>query len=121
MKTKTKFQKFELLVDTALFYNLDNRCVGNYEQCKYFLEGKAGCAIGRLIKNKKLAKRLDSFDAASSVVYVFKRLPDYLKGYGMEFLQDLQDLHDVKENWTDHGLSKDGKKRFNQIKKTHCV
>ncbi len=107
---KTKQEKINLIRETAAFFNSNNRCVDQRGTCKYYREDKAGCAIGRLIKNKKLCKRLDRRDM-TEVRYVFESFPNYLKEYGWAFLSDLQELHDTTSNWNKKGLTVGGKLR----------
>ena len=68
-------------------------------------DGSDGCAIGRKI-SKRLAKKLDNSiglggdDGASvSSDSIFELLPQKLQKLGQDFLSDIQDFHDDKNNW----------------------
>jgi hypothetical protein len=120
MKTELQIKQLALLEETAKTYNSDNRCINDEGICKYFVEGKIGCAIGRLIEDKELCKRLD--DSKGKVVKnikIFNQLPEKLKEYTQEFLSDLQILHDNSDNWNEEGLSETGKKVVSQIIRAH--
>lgn len=112
---KTKEDKLKLLEETATFYTSENRClVGGL--CKYWTEDKPnGCAIGRLISDKKLCKELNPLGTVGRDC-VFDILPDELKDYGQNFLRELQMLHDTGDNWNETGLSERGKSVREEIK-----
>jgi len=112
---KTKEDKLKLLEETAQFYNTGNRSVIRIS-CRYFLPNKPGCAIGRLIADKKLCRKLDVFSDGSSVRAVFSYLPEDLKNYGVNFLEMLQELHDRESNWTETGLSALGLRHVEKMK-----
>ncbi len=114
--TELQTKQLALLEDTIKFFNSENRCEID-SGCKYFDESKYGCAIGRLIPDKELCKRLDLLESAGvSADIVFNQLPDNLKEYGQRFLICLQNLHDRKANWNNEGLSNDGKAAVDAIK-----
>lgn len=113
---KTKEDKLKLLDETAKFFNLGNRCV-HHLKCRYFIEGMAGCAIGRLIEDKELCREFDRLDwPGVSNNHTFGLLPLDLQEYGQDFLSKLQDLHDIESNWDENGLNLNGKIRYNKIK-----
>lgn len=115
----TSIQKaqLELLEETAAFFNLSNRCETVAGMCKYHVDGKEGCAIGRKIQDIELRKELDA-GTNTGVDYskVFDRLPNDLKELGQDFLSNLQGLHDDTYNWSETGLSKSGQKSVYRIK-----
>jgi hypothetical protein len=86
---------------------VNNRAIDS-ETCLY--SGEIGCGVGRLIEDKDLCARLDSFGGDAGVCnhLVFEQLPDNVKELGQGFLQDLQKLHDDGHYWTPDGLSDDG-------------
>lgn len=111
---KTKEQKLALLDETAAAYTSATRCTTHSGSCQYFIEGKIGCAIGRLIKDKELCRGLDNGDYAGGYTSVansdvFSLLPADLKDYGQQLLVSLQNLHDDEPNWDTDGLSDAGK------------
>lgn len=63
-----------------------------------------GCAIGIMIP-RKLGKHLDSMlDSAVCHQDVFDLLPPRVQALGLDFLTELQSLHDTARNWK-HPLS----------------
>jgi hypothetical protein len=85
-----------------------NRAINNTLACLY--SGEIGCGVGRLIEDKDLCARLDSFGGVAGVCnhLVFEQLPENVKELGQRFLMDLQKLHDFGHYWTPNGLSDDG-------------
>lgn len=71
--------------------------------CMYNHDFNGGCAVGRLIP-KELAARLSGIISRSHL----KLLPDEVAELGLEFLEQLQSLHDVKANWDEIGLTAQG-------------
>lgn len=123
MNTLTDLQKKQLafLEETASFYTLKNRCVTeNGLFCKYFLEGKPGCAIGRHIEDKELCQKFDKQVFGDSFyvseIHIFSRLPTHLQELGEHFLLEVQKLHDISRNWTNEGPSEEGKEAIALIK-----
>lgn len=114
---KTIKQKLALLDETAAFFNSSNRCEGAHYSCRYWMRGKAGCAIGRLIKDKELCRKLDEakINAVNSD-YVFNALPKDLQEYGRRYLAYLQCLHDDSFNWQRDGISALGKIAVKKIR-----
>jgi hypothetical protein len=119
-----KAKRLEFLNETISFYTSENRCIDDNGNCKYYFEGKPGCAIGRHIEDKELCKNLDSnlpdtfFGGASvSYDYIFNELPAHLKILGKEFLHMVQQLHDNADNWDINGITIHGDKSINEIKR----
>ncbi len=116
MKT-IKQKQLRILNETINNFNSTNRCVTENGSCNYYLEGKQGCAIGRLIEDKELCKKLDKLDYGGvSYHNVFDLLPDELKELTKGFLSDLQNLHDESECWNETGLTNRGLNRVGGIK-----
>lgn len=82
---------------TANYYGVESLCVYSPET-----SGKTtseGCAVGRLIPTE-LATRLDqTYTGDSTVTKIFDELPEDLKDLGLDFLADLQGLHDTEIYW----------------------
>jgi hypothetical protein len=118
--TELQQKQLALLNDTCQFFNSNNRCtIRDGLQCVYVNENEEGCAIGRLIEDKKLCKKLDlGFEGKFGVseLRIFDLLPPDLKEYGQDFLSRLQSLHDRRQNWTPTGLSELGERRVNLVK-----
>jgi hypothetical protein len=120
---KTRLDKVNLLIQTAGFFNSTNRSVSvlgsGGASCLYRnLNPKLpGCAVGRLIKDKRLKGKLDDCD--DSGIYkseVWNLIPEDVKMWGQEFLTKLQAFHDTIQNWDENGLSSKGLEEFNFIK-----
>lgn len=108
-----------VLNDTIAHFNLKNRCVNRYGDCRYIVVEKdkvRGCAIGRLIKDKELCKRLDKRGPVSEV---FRFLPQFLKDLGERFLTVVQRLHDDEQNWREDGLSERGRDKAKAIRQKY--
>lgn len=113
----------KVLATTAAHFNKNNRSIrnpGGEEVCLYYKNARVGCAVGRLIKNKALCKKLDKQRAtAVSFLSVFNMLPNYVKKLGQDFLSDLQYFHDYSYYWDEKGLTSEGKTKLKAIKLTH--
>ncbi len=112
---KSLEEHIKLLDETAAFYNTGNRCIGELGACMYFVEGKPGCAIGRLIADKDLCRELDKLDLPA-VATVYDQFPPELQEYKKEFLSDLQALHDGGYYWDEQGINGFGKRQVEVIK-----
>ena len=110
-----KEMQLNVLNETIAIYNIKNRSVEN-SGCKYYLNSNTGCAIGRLIEDKELCKKLDGLDDDSSVRTVFNFFPKKIRELNINFLEQLQNLHDNTNNWDDNGISKIGKQEVEDIK-----
>lgn len=89
-------------------------------RCIY--SGEIGCAVGRLIPDKSLCEKMDADENNTSVNcdFIQNLLPKDVKELGMEFLTDLQCLHDSCDSWDEFGLSESGLQWWNSIKEQHC-
>lgn len=110
----------EFLLDTIKYYSEDTsrRCVSE-GRCTYspkaLNKNSKGCAIGRWL-DKELQLKLDTFEESSvQSGKVFDKLPKWMQGMGIYFLQHVQDLHDNGNNWNESGLSQLGKDAVNKI------
>jgi hypothetical protein len=108
-----------LLDETISHFNLNNRGITK-DGCSY----AAGCAVGRKI-NSRLAKKLDKViditgDSSVSCPEVFNQLPKKLQVLGVDFLSELQQLHDSGQNWNDKGLSVIGESSVEAIIQRFC-
>lgn len=128
----TSIQKaqLEFLNETVEFYTHNERCVDNSSVCKYYMNGKAGCAIGRKIDDIDLKKSLDSESMPGgtgvSNSLIFELLPDYLKELGQDFLSSVQWLHDCHAFWINRrgeggGLTAEGKQYVTEIKAKYLL
>lgn len=116
-------KKISLLEDTVEYYSVDSNRLckfGKLPSCYYSPitaqnPHSNGCAIGRLV-SPKLRIKLD--EAKGTVSEIFDLLPKKIKHFGVDFLAELQFLHDFNENWEKtKGLTAKGKRRVETIKK----
>jgi hypothetical protein len=114
MKTKQE-RRLEILKWEKENRTSQNRAIKD-SSCLY--SGEIGCGVGRLIEDKDLCARLDSFDGEAGVGNhsVFEQLPENVKELGQGFLMDLQKLHDFGHYWTPNGLSDDGNDFMAELK-----
>lgn len=105
----------EFLLDTLKYYCEDTsrRCVKegicNYHPSTLGLTNSEGCAIGRYLP-EELALKFDS-NGVVGVENIFENLPENLRLLTLDFLVDIQCLHNINNHWnTDtEGLSVKGK------------
>lgn len=114
-------KRLEILLDTINYFDSSKLNIENGYECKYYPvnKSKEGCAIGRLIEDKKLCEELDS-EKLTDVGTIFNKLPNNLKELGEDFLIDLQNLHDRSNNWGEDGLSEIGYPYFIDMLIDHC-
>jgi hypothetical protein len=117
MKT-LKERRLEILEWEKNNRNISNRST-KFDNCVY--SGEIGCAVGRLISDKNLCEKLDSFKTTSVCgSLVFNSLPENVKELGKPFLIDMQHLHDSEGYWNENGLSESGMSFYEKIKQTTC-
>jgi hypothetical protein len=121
MKRRIKEEYLAMLENTVAYYSenpKERRAVqGNDDSpsnCVYSSDTGQHCAVGRWIDYDVFD--LAEFNEATAVEDIF----DYYdnneedifvpeaRGYALAFWQNLQYLHDKKQNWTDTGLSEEG-------------
>jgi len=105
--------KRQLLYQTSVHFNIYNRCVDN-KGLPAFRIGENACAIGRELTNLE-AKKLDKTNCSVNNKEVYYLLPVRLRNMGLNFLYDIQILHDRKKNWNENGLSKIGEENIKKI------
>lgn len=92
------------------------RCIAKNGNCLYNPPKgslSAGCAIGMYIINTSTAKKMDK---QGSIPYVSRNLlPKWMQKVDINFLTDIQDLHDTTNNWNTIGLSEYGKNSVRSI------
>lgn len=121
-----KAKRLEILEDTVKYYSEDTsrRALeiiqghGSLPKCKYITtDNKKRCAVGRLISDDKI-EQLKYIN--NTVESIFIDNPEILskdiKLVGKYFMQDLQYLHDLEDNWDICGITKKGKLSVEQIK-----
>lgn len=127
--TELQEKQLAFLDETVEYYSADTnrRCV-NGNMCYYSPKTarkesvSEGCAVGRHLP-ADFANYLDGRATIISVHGIFgnpglyAKLPDELKELGKDFLGGVQRLHDVSENWNANGLTKQGKRAVEVIKR----
>ena len=124
MNTLQKKQ-LALLNETVTYYSknpIERRCTSIGDSCYYSPEkankpNSEGCAIGRLLTPELKAELDEQIVINTSVTGVWNLLPKKIQVYGMDFLGELQLLHDVSDYWDDKGITKDGLGKVERIKK----
>lgn len=91
------------------------------ETCSYTPAhaGTIGCPIGAMLPID-LAKKLPNSKSVSTN-YIWVCLPLWMRGLGMGFCQQLQNLHDIKRYWNETGLSEEGIKAVGRINTTYSL
>lgn len=107
--------RLEFLQDLIDFYSADTsrRSLGKHAgNCQYRYNGKA-CAIGRhllfydyAMEGMRVHQLVQTFDCLS---------PEILN-LGVDFLDEMQFLHDSDNYWCDSGLSELGEKHVQELK-----
>jgi hypothetical protein len=113
--------KIETIKFIAGHFNLTNRGTNvtpngvKTDSCRYFItKGGPRCAIGILMTEEE-AEKFERNIGGAICESSFPQLPKRLQSLGLEFLSELQQLHDQKSNWTNTGLSEWGQERVNKL------
>lgn len=114
---KLQLLQLQTLAETGLHFTSKNRSVNKDNLCVY---GGRGCAIGRLVPNRKTRRAMDNCykKSGSSSIFdeqVWKLCPKSVKRLGQNFLRDLQRIHDKGGNWNSEGLTETGRERIKEI------
>lgn len=118
--------KEEFFLDMLEFYtqDTDRRCINENGDCLYYLEGKAGCAIGRFL-NPKIAQDLDNAELKiqSAINRNFIGIPKWMIGLEASFLQDIQIFHDQDAYWDleNKTLSYEGRRKVKDVLKKYDI
>lgn len=120
-----KAKRLSIVEDVAKHYTSTNRAASlETNSCQYApIEGVSeGCAVGRLIADKELCKLMDTRGCSiNSVSQIFSEMvPQELKDLDLEFLRDLQIIHDEPSNWNSSGLSTYGQESIERIINRYC-
>lgn len=98
--------RLEFLQSTINHYNSKNRAVNENGSCCYTPTATSdGCAIGRWLDKKTL----DSICNTVIVRDIEEKLPVWMFNLGLDFLTEIQTLHDMDDFWNPLGLSPEGK------------
>ncbi len=102
---------------TAEFYNLNNRAEKPEGGCVYYALGDSpGCAIGQFLLPALQKSCIGPID---DVYYYqpeyFNQFPEWMIKMGVEFLREIQRLHDYPSYWDETGINEMGRKLYRQI------
>lgn len=112
----------EFLYYTVHHYNSNNRCTDG-QKCTYSpitidKKNSEGCAIGRWL-DPDLAYQIDTERSGinSIINYIIDiyPFPEWMKRMNINFLKDVQSLHDTHEYWDSNGINKYGKNKVKSI------
>lgn len=106
----------DIVNETAAFYSQDpkaRRSVGKENECLYQNAEGCRCSVGRCMTQNGIKKVLYEDGNDGDAGSLLKPLDYYLlkryQGKSLEFWDNLQNLHDCRDNWTAKGLTKVGK------------
>ena len=103
-------------------FNSGNRSVsGDSSECYYRSEDGSKCAVGIFIKDEYIddddwIETHNQTDIKCLIDDTDEILVEEYRGLGPWFWEDMQWLHDEKDNWTDGGLSPAGEEAVAKIK-----
>lgn len=128
--------ELELLNDTIAYYSVDpvnRRCYNSINgACAYSPKTinkvglSNGCAIGRHLR-PEVQKRFDTTSQLSTIGRIIsddenkKLLPEWMQKMNVDFLTDIQNLHDLDIYWDENGLTESGKFAVKYIKNTYIL
>lgn len=104
----------EFLIDTINHYTSLNRNVawyGDSRICVYMPanDTSKGCAVGRHLLGFKGINDEDNISDFGTFVHVHPELvPDWLRLFDVNFVLQVQQLHDSEEAWNNRGISDHG-------------
>lgn len=122
--------KLEIIEEIAAYYSEDINRRGYDEErheCLYYINDNKMCAVGYCLKNpekfKALEGTVDTFLEDRKIKHT-----DFKKEYQLQgtlasktkFWRDLQDFHDVNGNWSYEGITEQGKKSLEYLRKTYA-
>lgn len=122
-----KERMIAFLYDTAKFYNLENRAVigespSTYACSYYRTEKSPGCAIGRHVDLDDCEEKQCSL-AISAIVgsckFFDSLIPNWMKEMDINFLRDIQILHDLRGHWQHDGIGPYGVYFLTEMLKTY--
>lgn len=110
----------ELLDNTIKRYaqTPKKRATNYHGGCDYLTKDGRRCAIGAELTELQ-AKKLEQKGGEIGeygITSLFEYIPKRLKIMGLNFLLDIQGLHDTHEYWDSEGLTEEGQSRINYIK-----
>ena len=117
--TSKEVSKADILQETLEFYSQDpTRRAAKDKDCHYLMDDGTGrrCAVGRCLSGSaKTDDDISKYYAGCKGLAakygggsIDNLLAPQYRGFSIDFWVNLQDLHDIQENWTDTGLSERG-------------
>lgn len=116
-KDSYKQRRIKFLNDMIQYYSEDVLRRSKSEDgdwCCYLAYNGNKCAIGRWIPKEKY---ISSVERNGVNAFVLSILPKEIANLDKCFLQDVQFLHDGNHNWSNEGLSEQGKSEIDVIKR----
>lgn len=121
------------LAETVAAYTSTNRAVSSYEGedniCMYQTNDGRRCAVGRMLTPAGLACVVpggvneaavrDSLLLEDPLFVKGPMFKEEYQGLPLDFVNDLQELHDTDANWDETGLTDAGKSHLHNIKLTY--
>lgn len=119
-----KQNRKEFIDDIVMYYSADvsRRAVVDLKDgdstCKYRTADGRKCAVGRHVPDDVYDILMEGHSINTDGMK--KYLPETILSLGVDFLQDVQQLHDCDDNWDDKGISPYGKIVVETIMARHC-
>jgi len=111
--TDSQTKQLTTLTDTCNWYNATNRAASG-DTCFYYDHTtQRRCAVGRLLTIEQAKYLEPNLDYVADIADAFSRFPNEMEKsiyntlmtYGVDFLEDLQGLHDDPRHWNETGLT----------------
>lgn len=120
----------EFLDDTVMYYSADvsRRAVVAIDgpkdgepksACKYRTSDGRKCAVGRHVHDDAYDILMEGHSINTEAMK--KYLPEKILSLGIDFLQEIQQLHDCDDNWNDKGISLQGKTVAETMMSQYCA
>lgn len=112
----THVQFLQDFVDTYVA-DPSRRAVTEIGACMYLAESGNKCAIGKHIIEGEYHRNCEGENCEMVIKNYPNMFPDWIKKLSMEFLRDVQLLHDDLRNiyWKDNKLTDKGKTRLSEL------
>ena len=117
----------EIIEETVAYYSEDTtrRAVTSDGSCLYTTASGNHCALGRCLQEEFQTTKFKYNGECGSYVLDDKMgleniLRDEYKGHDKRLWSDLQELHDVRDNWNDNGLTAIGDYMVSELKEKYA-
>lgn len=119
--------KKEIIEETVAYYGENERALSEEGTCHYLIDNKM-CAVGRCLTPAALEKWGSLKGSVSTLRDELRisgetfenTLQDQYKGHSIDFWNQLQQLHDVDENWCNGKLTDSGERVVEYMIKRWC-